>query len=60
MVMGYLFLSFIFLRYCENELLLRIFDAEIVFYKAGVATVKALLISLVVFLPFLLVEQLVF
>ena len=49
-----------FLRYCENELLLLIFDAEIVFSRAGVAIVRALLISRVVFLFFLLVEQLVF
>jgi hypothetical protein len=49
-----------FLRYCENELLLLILDADTVFYKFGVAIVNALLISRVVFLFFLFVEQLVF
>lgn len=49
-----------FLRYCENELLLLIFEAEMVFYSAGVAMVSALLMSLVVLRLFLLVEQLVF
>ena len=36
----------LFLRYCEYELLQRIFEDEIVFYIAGVAIVKALLKSL--------------
>ncbi len=49
-----------FLRYCENELLLLILDADMVFYIAGVAMVRALLISRVVFLFFLFVEQFVF
>lgn len=57
---GYLFPPLHFFRYCENELLLLILDADIVFSSTGVATVRALLISLVVFLFFLLVEQRVF
>ena len=36
----------LFLRYCEYELLQRIFEDDIVFYIAGVAIVKALLKSL--------------
>ena len=57
---GYLVAPAHFFRCWEKELLLRIFDAEIVFSRMGVATVNALLISRVVLRFFLLVEQLVF
>ena len=60
MFIGYFGPFVTFLRYCEKELLLLILDADTVFSKFGVAIVSALLISLVVFLFFLFVEQLVF
>ena len=60
MVIGSLADAWHFLRYWEKELLLLILEAEMVFYIAGVAMVSALLISRVVFLFFLLVEQFVF
>ena len=57
---GYCLLPVHFLQYWENVLLLLIFNAEIVFYKARVVTINSLLMSLVVCLFFLLVEQLIF
>lgn len=50
----------LFFLYCENELLLLILEAEIVFYNAGVAIVNALLKSLLVLFLLRFVEQLVF
>jgi intein/homing endonuclease len=56
----YLSPEIVFLRYCEYELLLLTFEVEIVFYKAGVARVRALLRSLLaVCFFFLLVQELV-
>lgn len=59
-LMGYLAVLQYFFLYWEKELRLRILEAEIVFSRAGVAMVSALLRSRLVLFLFLLVEQLVF
>ena len=58
-VIAYLRPLFFFL-YCENELLLLILVDDNVFYSAGVAMVRALLISLLGMVFFRFVEKVVF